>query len=468
MDKQNGGFFMTNRYAIVLAAGRGTRMQSTLYKVLHPVLERPMVQHVVDQLRPLDVDKVVTIVGFGAEAVQATLGDESAFVVQEEQLGTGHAVQQAEDLLQDMDGTTLVVCGDTPLIESSTFQALVDHHEQSRAKATILTARASDPTGYGRVLRNEENEVESIVEQKDATEEELRVTEINTGTYCFDNKALFHALQFVSNENAQGEYYLPDVIEILKEQSETVGAYLTPNFEETLGVNDRIALAEAESVMKRRVNEQHMRKGVTIIDPDNTYIGVGVEIGQDVTIYPGTIIRGQTTIGAHSTIGPHAELDDMTIGERVIIKQSVATESVIANDVHVGPFAYIRPETKLENNAKVGHFVEVKKSTIGEGSKVPHLSYVGDANIGNHVNVGCGTITVNYDGKDKHETIIEDGAFIGSNSNLIAPITIGKDALVAAGSTVTKDVPQEALAFGRARQTNKEDYVRNRDKHDKE
>lgn len=468
MDKQNGGFFMVKRYAIVLAAGRGTRMKSSLYKVLHPVLDRPMVQHVVDQLQPLDLDKTVTIVGFGAEAVKETLGEQSAFVVQEEQLGTGHAVQQAEDLLQDMDGTTLVVCGDTPLIEADTFQALVDYHEQTNAKATILTARAPDPTGYGRVLRNRQDQVERIVEHKDATEAELQVTEINTGTYCFDNKALFHALQFVSNENAQGEYYLPDVIEILKEQSETVGAYLTPQFEETLGINDRVALAEAETIMKRRINEKHMRNGVTIIDPNHTYIGLDVQIGQDVTIHPGSIIRGKTTIGASSEIGPHTELEHMTIGDRAVVKQSVAVHSSIADGVDVGPFAYIRPETVVHNDAKIGHFVEVKKSTIGEGSKVPHLSYIGDAKIGNHVNVGCGTITVNYDGKDKHETIIGDGTFIGSNSNLVAPISIGENAFVAAGSTVTKDVPKDALAFGRARQVNKENYVGKQTNQDKE
>ncbi len=458
---------MKNRYAIVLAAGRGTRMKSNLYKVLHPVVERPMVQHVVNQLQPLALEKVVTIVGFGAEAVQETLGDQSSFVVQEEQLGTGHAVQQAEDMLQHMEGTTLVVCGDTPLIEAETFQALVDHHEQTNAKATILTAQAPDPAGYGRVIRNEHNEVERIVEHKDASDAELLVSEINTGTYCFDNKALFHALQHVSNDNAQGEYYLPDVIQILKQQAETVGAYMTADFEETLGINDRVALAEAEVIMKRRINEKHMRNGVTIIDPSNTYIGMDVEIGQDVIVHPGSMIYGVTKIGENSVIGPHTEINNMNIGERVVMKQSVAMDSTIANDVHVGPYAYIRPKTNVLDHAKVGHFVEVKQSTIGEGSKIPHLSYVGDAKIGNHVNVGCGTITVNYDGREKHETIIEDGAFIGCNANLVAPITIGEDAFVAAGSTVTKDVPSEALAFGRARQANKEGYAKSLKKQDK-
>src|SRR5699024_10339121 len=271
---------------------------------------------------------------------------------------------------------------------------------------------------------------------------------------------------YVSNDNAQGEYYLPDVIEILKEQSEIVGAYMTPDFEETLGINDRVALSQAENIMKQRVNETHMRNGVTIIDPQHTYIGLDVEIGEDVMIHPGSMIHGKTVIGKNSVIGPNCEISNMHIGERVSIKQSILMDSVIANDVEVGPYAYIRPESTVQDNAKVGHFVEVKKSTIGEGSKVPHLSYIGDTKIGNHVNVGCGTITVNYDGKDKHETIIEDGAFIGCNTNLVAPITIGRDSLVAAGSTVTKNVPKEALAFGRARQANKEGYAKKQKKQD--
>lgn len=287
---------MNNRYAVILAAGQGTRMKSKLYKVLHPVMGRPMVQHVMNQINTVNLDEIVTIVGFGADAVVEKIGDASKFVIQEEQLGTGHAVQQAEEILKDKEGTTIVVCGDTPLITDDTYRELFNHHEQEHAKATILTTKIENPTGYGRVIRNTQNEVERIVEQKDANQTELAVNEINTGTYCFDNQALFRALKEVSNDNAQGEYYLPDVIEILRNKDQKVSAFLTPNDEETLGVNDRVALAQAEKVMKKRINEKHMRNGVTIIDPDNTYIDPDVIIEQDVLIHPGSIIKGNTSI----------------------------------------------------------------------------------------------------------------------------------------------------------------------------
>ena len=450
---------MANRYAVILAAGQGTRMKSKLYKVLHPVAGQPMVQHVIDQLKPCRLDKMVTIVGFGADKVIEHLGEISEYVVQEEQLGTGHAVLKAESLLKDRDGTTIVVCGDTPLITNETYTDLFDHHEKTGAKATILTANAPDPKGYGRVIRNQENEVERIVEHKDAKENELHVHEINTGTYCFDNQALFSALQEVSNDNTQGEYYLPDVIEILRNKAEKVSAYLTPDFEQTLGVNDRVALAQAEKTMKKRINEKHLRNGVAIIDPDHTYIHPDVVIQQDVVIHPGTIITGHTTIKADAIIGPNTEISNCHIGEGSIIRQSVAKDSKIGERVNIGPFAHIRPESSIGNNAKVGNFVEIKKTKIDNNSKVSHLSYIGDAQVGSNVNVGCGTITVNYDGKNKFLTTIEDDAFIGCNSNLIAPVTVGKGSYVAAGSTITKDVPKNSLSVARARQTNKEGYA---------
>ena len=450
---------MAKRFAVVLAAGQGTRMKSKLYKVLHPVMGRPMVQHVITQLKQVQVDEMVTVVGYGAEKVIKELGNVSEFVTQKEQLGTGHAVQQAEALLLDKSGTTIVVCGDTPLITGKTYQALFDHHEKEGAKATILTAKAPDPTGYGRVIRNEGKQVERIVEHKDANDDELLIDEINTGTYCFDNQALFEALKEVSNDNAQGEYYLPDVIEILRNKSEKVSAFLTDDFEETIGINDRVVLAQAEKIMKKRINLEHMKNGVTIIDPDHTYIGPDVQISQDVTIYPGSIIRGETTIDEDAQIGPNTEISDCVIGKSAVIQQSVLMNSKVGNEVTVGPYAYIRPETVIGNQAKIGHFVELKKSTIGEESKVPHLSYIGDTEIGRNVNVGCGTITVNYDGKDKHKTKIEDDVFIGCNTNLIAPVSIGENAIIAAGSTITKNVPGDALSIARARQTNKEGYA---------
>ncbi|MBM7573148.1 bifunctional UDP-N-acetylglucosamine diphosphorylase/glucosamine-1-phosphate N-acetyltransferase GlmU [Aquibacillus albus] len=451
---------MTNRYAVVLAAGQGTRMKSKLYKVLHPVMGKPMVQHVVDQLNRLKLEQIITIVGFGAEKVKEQLGNDSSFVIQEEQLGTGHAVMQAEEILGKQKGTTIVVCGDTPLLTNKTLEALLNHHDKEGAKATILTAKAPNPTGYGRVIRNENNHVERIVEHKDATEKELLVDEINTGTYCFDNQFLFQALKKVSNDNAQGEYYLPDVIQILQEANENVSAYTSGSFDETIGINDRVALSQAEKLMKQRINENHMRNGVTIIDPDNTYIGPDVKIEQDVTINPGCVIDGETYINTNAIIGPHTEISNCKIGADVVIRQSVVKDSEIGNRVQIGPFAHIRPDSHIGDEVKVGNFVEIKKASLDTNSKVSHLSYIGDAEVGKRVNVGCGTITVNYDGKNKYVTRIEDDAFIGCNSNLIAPVSVGKGAYVAAGSTINKDVPDEALSIARARQTNKEDYVK--------
>ncbi|MDY0410002.1 bifunctional UDP-N-acetylglucosamine diphosphorylase/glucosamine-1-phosphate N-acetyltransferase GlmU [Virgibacillus soli] len=459
---------MTKRYAVVLAAGQGTRMKSKLLKVLHPVMGRPMVQHVLDQIKPVVNSEIVMVTGHGANQVQSEIGDQCSFVIQEEQLGTGHAVIQAEAILKNKEGTTVVVCGDTPLIRQETYAKLIEHHEKIGAKATILTAHAPDPTGYGRIIRNAQGEVERIVEHKDATDDEKKVTEINTGTFCFDNKLLFAALKGISNENAQGEYYLTDVIEILKKQSETVTAYVTPDFDETLGVNDRVMLANAGAILRRRINEAHMRNGVTIIDPQNTYIESGVIIEQDVVIQPGSIIKGNTIIKSEAEIGPNSEIINCTIGESTVVSHSVAKDSYIGARVHIGPFAHIRPEASIKDEAKIGNFVEVKKSTIGEKSKVSHLSYIGDAHVGSNVNVGCGTITVNYDGKNKYLTTIEDDAFIGCNANLIAPVTIGEGSIVAAGSTITKNVPGDALSIARARQTNKEGYAARLNKHKKD
>ncbi|RFU60945.1 bifunctional UDP-N-acetylglucosamine diphosphorylase/glucosamine-1-phosphate N-acetyltransferase GlmU [Bacillus sp. V59.32b] len=450
---------MSNRYAVILAAGQGTRMKSKLYKVLHPVCGKPMVQHVMDQVNELTIEQTVTIIGHGAELVKEQLGDASQYALQEQQLGTAHAVMQAEGVLAGKEGTTLVICGDTPLIKAETMAALIKQHEEMNAKATVLTATTGNPAGYGRVIRSHEGLVEKIVEHKDATDAERQIEEINTGTYCFDNKALFQALKNVSNENVQGEYYLPDVIEILKSQGETVTAFQTDDFEETLGVNDRVALSQAEQILKRRLNEYHMRNGVSIIDPDNTYIEADVMIGQDTVIYPGTMIKANSQIGEDCIIGPNSEVKDCEIGNRTVIRQSVAHESKIGSDVNIGPFAHIRPNSELHDEVKIGNFVEIKKTTFGKGSKASHLSYIGDAEVGNDVNIGCGSITVNYDGVNKHVTKIEDGVFIGCNSNLIAPVTVGKNAYVAAGSTITEDVPGEALSIARARQVNKENYV---------
>lgn len=451
---------MTDTYAVILAAGQGTRMKSKLYKVLHPVCGMPMVEHVTNNVLQVGVEKIVTIVGHGAEKVQEQLGTKSEYALQEEQLGTAHAVQQAASLIEGKPGTTLVICGDTPLIRPETMQALLDHHQSENAKATILTAIADNPAGYGRIIRDEAGSVAKIVEQKDASVEEQQVKEINTGTYCFDNEALFETLKLVSNDNAQGEFYLPDVIEILQKQKEIVAAYATDSFDETLGVNDRVALSEAERIMRARIAEKHMRAGVSIIDPASTYISAEAEIGADTILQPNVMIEGASVIGEDCFISSNSHITASRIGDRSTIRSSEILNSFVGDDTNVGPFAHLRPDTRLGDKVKIGNFVEVKKSQLGNGSKVSHLSYIGDAEVGTNVNIGCGTITVNYDGKNKHLTQIEDDSFIGCNSNLVAPVTVGKGSYVAAGSTISKDVPEDSLAIARARQENKEGYAR--------
>ncbi len=353
-----------------------------------------------------------------------------------------------------------MVCGDTPLIRDETLKSLVEFHQKQNAKATILTAVAENPYGYGRIIRNEKGQVSQIVEQKDASDEQQLVKEINTGTYCFDNKALFESLKLVKNENAQGEYYLPDVIEILKAQGEIVSAFTTDDFDEILGVNDRVALSQAEEIMRARINEKHMRNGVTIINPLTTHISMDAVIGSDTVIKPGVIIEGNTIIGEDCIIGPNSQITNSQIGNRTSVQNSVVISSIVGEDTTIGPFAHLRPDSQLGNHVKIGNFVEVKKSTLGNDTKVSHLSYIGDAEVGNDVNIGCGSITVNYDGKNKHKTIIEDRVFVGCNSNLVAPVKIGEGSFIAAGSTVTKEVPKDALAIARARQENKLDYAK--------
>ncbi len=449
---------MTKRFAVVLAAGQGTRMKSKLYKVLHKVCGKAMVEHVIDQVEITGVDKIVTIVGHGAETVKETIGERSSFVLQEEQLGTGHAVLQAEDMLANQEGTTLVICGDTPLLTSETLDNLIAHHESQNAKATILSAHADNPFGYGRVIRNEDNLVKKIVEEKDASEDEAAVQEINTGTYVFDNTLLFDALSKVNNNNAQGEYYLPDVIEILKEENHIVTAYQMEKAEEALGVNDRVALAEAATIMKKRINEKHMRNGVTLLDPDNTYIESDVIIGMDTIVEPGVTLRGKTVIGEESFIGTNSEISDSKLGNNVRVISSTIEQATMSDNSDIGPYSHLRPQAEVGEGVHIGNFVEIKNSVIGKDTKVGHLTYIGDADLGENINIGCGTVFVNYDGKHKRRSQIGDNAFIGCNVNLVAPVNIAKDTFLAAGSTITKDVPEGALGIARARQENKEGY----------
>ncbi len=449
---------MKNRYVVVLAAGQGTRMKSKLFKVMHPVMGRPMVGHVVHAALEADASEVITITGHGAETIKDYLGDKSQFVYQEEQLGTAHAVMQAKDLLEGKEGTTLVLSGDTPLLRAETLQELMAYHEEEGAKATILTALADDPFGYGRVIRAEDDSVSKVVEEKDASSEERLVQEINTGTYCFDNQALFNALERVNNDNAQGEYYLPDVLEILKNDAEKVGAFRLENMEEALGVNDRKALAEATAIMRKRINEKHMTNGVTMIDPDSTYIDVQVEIGSDTVVEPNSYIKGQTKIGEDVLIGLGSVIVDSQLADGVTIKQSVIEESIVGKNSDVGPHSHLRKDSVLGENVHIGNYVEVKNATIGNLTRAGHHTYIGDAEVGVDVNIGCGVVFANYNGMTKSKTVVGDYTFVGSNSNLVAPVVVGKNSFIAAGSTITEEVPDSALGIARARQVNKEGF----------
>ena len=449
-----------NRYAVILAAGKGTRMQSKLYKVLHKVCDRTMVELVLDSLNDLEMQEVITVVGHGAERVKEVLGDRTKFVLQAEQLGTAHAVKVAKDELKDKEGTTIVMYGDTPLIRPETINSMLDHHENTNAKATVLTAIADDPFAYGRIIRDVNGKLVKIVEEKDATEQEKKIKEINSGIYCFDNKLLFEMLEKVKNDNNQGEYYLPDVLALIREQKEIIETYLCDDFDETFGVNDRVALAYAENVMRNRINTRHMLAGFTLVDPTNTYISPNAIIGLDTTIYPNVTIKSNTVIGEDCQIKPNSYLENAKIGNGVKVLSSTISDSKIGDFTSVGPYAHIRNNCDLGEHVRVGNFVELKNTIYGDGSKTAHLSYLGDTEVGSNTNIGCGTITVNYDGKNKYRTKIGSDAFIGCNSNLIAPLEIGDGAVVAAGTTVTENAPDDTLVIARVKQENKMGYAR--------
>ena len=447
---------------IVLAAGMGKRMKSDIPKVLHPVLARPMLSYVLDAVLNLSPKRVVVVVGHGAQEVEKALDSKKiTYVTQTERLGTGHAANCAHPALKSFKGDILILNGDFPLITPSTLKKFVNEHKKKKVDVSILTALVEDPSGYGRIKRDEGDNVVGIVEEKDATKEERFINEINSGTYCVKSSFLWNALNKVNTRNKQKEYYLTDIVGSAYKNSLKINGSVVLDSDEVVGVNDRLDLSLVESILKWRTNESLMRSGVTLIDPEITYISPKVKIGRDTTIYPNTHIYGETQIGRNCIIGPSTWIDDSKLGNGITIKSSCyIISAVIRNNVTIGPFAHIRPEAEIMDGAKIGNFVEIKKSKIGQGSKVSHLSYIGDTMMGKDVNIGAGTITCNYDGINKHKTTIEDNVFIGSDTMLVAPIRIGKGATTGAGSTISKDVPGDSLAIGRARQTIIKDWKR--------
>lgn len=447
------------RAAVILAAGKGTRMKSELPKVLHKVCGRPMLDYVIEALNNAGIENIVIVVGHRGDMVAENLPVTVSTVNQHPQLGTAHALLQTKEKLEGFNGSVLVVGGDTPLITPSSLKNLLEYHENIKAKATVLTADLAEPGNYGRVIRESTGKVLKIVEQRDAGQEELAVSEINTGIYTFSGEGLFDALLEIKNNNAQKEYYLTDLIEKYVKAGLPVAATKIKDPGEILGINDRCQLAEVESIMRRRILTDLMLSGVTVVDPKNTFVDRGVEIGQDTTILPFTIVEGKSYVGPNCTIGPGTHLLDVQVGAGALIKNSIIMESTIGDNCNIGPFAYIRPGCVLEQGVKVGDFVELKKAKIGVKSKVPHLSYIGDTTMGSGVNIGAGTITCNYDGVNKWTTVIGNGAFVGSNTNFVAPVEIGESAVIGAGSTITENVPDNALSVARGRQKNIEGYT---------
>ncbi len=448
-------------------------MRSGLVKVLHPLLGRQMLAFPLEcVLNGLHPKKTLVVIGHQAEQIRAVFPDSRiTFVEQQEQLGTGHAVSMTEPMLKDFSGTILILSGDTPLITAQTLLEMVKHHRGQKATLTILTAHRADPTGYGRVLRGKgvakgaARKVQRVVEEKDATQQEQRIKEVNTGIYCVEAPFLFQAISALRSDNAQGEYYLPDIIEAALSKKKKVATFIASDAVEVMGINTRAELVQAEDIVADRVRRHWMAEGVTIHDPGSVYIEPTVRIGRDTVIFPNCYLRGESVIGEGCTIGPQVEIIDSQIGNRVEIRFcTMITASRLADEAIVGPFAHLRPNCQLEKGVKIGNFVEVKKSRIGAGTKANHLSYIGDSEVGAGVNIGAGTITCNYDGYHKHQTIIEDGVFVGSNTALVAPVTIGKGASIGAGTTVTKDVPPHALAISRTRQKSIKDWVLKKDK----
>ena len=444
--------------SVILAAGMGTRMKSKMPKVLHKVCGKPLSKWVIDASKAAGADKVCAVVGHKAETVKEVLGDVCEFALQAEQKGTGHAVMQAIDVIKNSKGEVVILNGDTPLITAETINKAIEYHKNNGNQATVITAILDDATGYGRIVRDNDGSVLKIVEQKDASEEEKKINEVNSGMYVFDAQSLVYALDKITPNNAQGEYYLTDTLEILLSAGKKIGGYAISDNDEIRGINDRVQLNEAEKIMQKRINEYQMRNGVTMRNPESVYIEDGVEIGDDTEICQNVTIKSGTKIGSDCVIGSGSMLDRAVIHDGVDVLSSVILESEVDEGTHVGPFAYIRPNCHVGKEVKVGDFVELKNSNIDDGTKISHLTYIGDSDVGKRVNFGCGTVTCNYDGKKKYRTTIGDDCFVGCNTNFVSPINVGDGVYIAAGSTITEDIPENSLSIARARQVNKEGW----------
>jgi bifunctional UDP-N-acetylglucosamine pyrophosphorylase / glucosamine-1-phosphate N-acetyltransferase len=443
--------------AIILAAGKGTRMKSDLVKVLHPLLGVPMLTYTVDlALHGIKAERTVVVIGHQADRIQQLYKDSPLqFAVQAKQLGTGHAVMQAVPFLEGFKGLVLILCGDVPLVKAETLHSLVDAFHTNRSILAVMTVRVENPYGYGRIVRHQDGSIERIVEEKDATERERKINEINTGIYCIDAAFLKEGLKEIGQENAQGEYYLTDLVEIAGRRGLQCSACIVSDPVEVMGINTRVDLATAGEKLRQERVKTLMLSGVTVLDPKTAYVDQTVDIGKDTVLYPNCFLEGKTKIGERCVVESNTKISDTVLGNDVTIRSnSVIAESRVEDGVVIGPFAHLRPLSEIKAKAKIGNFVEVKKSVVGKGTKANHLSYIGDSTLGENVNIGAGTITCNYDGFEKHQTIIGDRVFVGSNVELVAPVKVGNDASIGAGSTVTKDVPDGALAISRAKQKN--------------
>ncbi|MBU1093699.1 MAG: bifunctional UDP-N-acetylglucosamine diphosphorylase/glucosamine-1-phosphate N-acetyltransferase GlmU [Firmicutes bacterium] len=447
------------KYALVLAAGKGTRMRTELPKCAFPILKKPMISYIVENIEQSTIDDICVVVGHKKNVIEEILQNRVCYAEQLEQLGTGHAVLSAASQLEDKEGTTFILPGDMPLMEYPVMNKILRAHEEMGNDLTIVTMKLENPKGYGRIVRNEYGTVTGIIEENDCNESQKLIKEVNSSVYVVDNKLLFKYVKQIKKSDRKGEYYLTDIVTLMH-QNHKINTFMLRDPMIGMGFNDLYGISIAEKYLRESINKGHMLNGVSIINPETVTIGHNVSIEEGVWIYPNTTIIGNTVLKRGCRVGPNSEIIDSTIHEFAEIRHSIVVDSEVGENTTVGPFAHLRGHASIGKNNRIGNFVEVKKSTTGEGTKAAHLSYIGDSTVGSRVNFGCGSVTVNYDGVKKNQTVIGDDVFVGCNVNLIAPISIGDNVFLAAGSTVTKDVPKGALAIARNKQINKEDYAK--------